>query len=268
MSRNTIKTLQHKKATQHPIVVLTCYDASFARLSEQASVDVLLVGDSLGMVVQGHDTTVPVTLDDMIYHTANVVRVSRQALVIADMPFMSYATSEQAVRHAARLMQAGGAQMIKLEGGAAQVTTVQHLTERGIPVCAHLGLLPQSIHQLGGYQVQARASAAAEQLVQDAQHLEAAGAQLLVLECVPQTLAAQVSRTLDIPVIGIGAGPDTDGQVLVLYDVIGISANSIPRFAHNFLATTHSVAEAIAAYASAVRERRFPTKQLVFEAIE
>ena len=264
MNRNTIKTLQHKKERQHPVVVLTCYDASFARLAEQAGVDVLLVGDSLGMVVQGHETTVPVTLDEMVYHTANVARKSRQALVISDMPFMSYATPEQAMQHAARLMQAGGAQMVKLEGGVGQVPTVQHLTRCGIPVCAHLGLLPQSIHQLGGYQVQARAAAAAEQLLREAQQLQSAGAQLLVLECVPQALAAQVSRTLDIPVIGIGAGPDTDGQVLVLYDVIGISANTMPRFAHNFLAETDSVAEAIAAYTSAVRERRFPTEQHSF----
>ncbi len=264
MSRNTIKTLQHKKETRHPIVMLTCYDASFARLAEQAGVDVLLVGDSLGMVVQGHETTVPVTLDDMVYHTANVTRVSCEALVIADMPFMTYATPQQAVQQAACLLQAGGAQMVKLEGGAILEPTVRHLTERGIPVCAHLGLLPQSIHQLGGYQVQARAADAAEQLLQDAQQLAAAGAQLLVLECVPQALAARVSRTLDIPVIGIGAGPDTDGQVLVLYDVIGISANRIPRFAHNFLADTASIAEAITAYADSVRARRFPSAQHSF----
>ncbi|MEL6710238.1 MAG: 3-methyl-2-oxobutanoate hydroxymethyltransferase [Pseudomonadota bacterium] len=264
MSRNTIKTLQHKKETQHPIVMLTCYDASFARLAEQAGVDILLVGDSLGMVVQGHETTVPVTLSDMVYHAASVVRASRQAMVIADMPFMSYATPEQAVQHAAHLMQAGGAQMVKLEGGAVLIPTVEHLTERGIPVCAHLGLLPQSIHQLGSYQVQARETDAAEQLLREAQQLQAAGAQLLVLECIPQALAEQVSRSLDIPVIGIGAGPDTDGQVLVLYDVIGISANRIPRFAHNFLAETNSVADAIAAYTSAVHERRFPTAQHTF----
>lgn len=264
MPKTTIATLQRYKTTQQKIAALTCYDASFAQIAEQAGVDLLLVGDSLGMVVQGHTSTLPVTLDDMIYHTAHVARASQQALLIADMPFMSYGNPEQAFHNAGRLMQAGGAQMVKLEGGAIMVPIVRYLTERGIPVCAHLGLLPQSIHQLGSYQVQGRAPDAAHQLRQDAEQLQAAGAQLLVVECIPSALAASLSQTLPIPVIGIGAGAATDGQILVLYDMLGISLNKIPRFAHNFLAEAGHIPAAIQAYVTAVRNGSFPTAQHSF----
>ena len=261
MPRTTVATLQRKKEAGEKIVALTSYDASFTHLAEQASVDILLVGDSLGMIIQGHTSTLPVTMDDMVYHTANVARASQQALLIGDLPFMSYGSPDQALQNAGRMMQAGGVQMVKLEGGAPLVPTVRYLTERGIPVCAHLGLLPQSINQLGGYRVQGREQAAAEQLIKDAEQMQAAGAQLLIVECIPRTLAATVSKRVRIPVIGIGAGPETDGQILVLYDMLGISLNKIPRFSHNFLADTGNIAEAIQAYAKAVRTQQFPTDQ-------
>lgn len=261
MSKITITTLNEMKGRGERIVSLTAYDASFARLSERAGVDVLLVGDSLGMVVQGHESTLPVTVGDMVYHTANVARVSERALIVADMPFMSHGTPQQALDTAGRLMKEGGAHMVKIEGGAPQVDTVRHLTERAVPVCAHLGLTPQSIHQLGGYRVQGRDPAGAARLVEDAVALQLAGAQMLVLECVPATLAAEISSNLDIPVIGIGAGPDTDGQVLVLYDMLGISMNRIPGFAQDFLAGAGSVPAALEAYVLAVREGRFPAPE-------
>ena len=264
MKKITITTLNEMKARGEKIVVLTSYDASFTRLSEEAGVDVLLVGDSLGMVIQGQESTLPVSVSDMVYHTANVARVSERALIVADMPFMSHGTPQQALDTAGRLMKAGGAHMVKIEGGAPQVETVRHLTERAVPVCAHLGLTPQSIHQLGGYRVQGREPEAATRLIEDAMALQQAGAQMLVLECVPAVLAEEVTRNLDIPVIGIGAGPDTDGQVLVLYDMLGISVNRIPSFAHDFLADTGSVPAALAAYVQAVRERRFPAKEHSF----
>jgi len=264
MSKITITTLNRMKTQGEKIVTLTSYDASFARLSEQAGVDVLLVGDSLGMVVQGHESTLPVTVGDMVYHTANVARVCDRVMIVADMPFMSHGTPEQALDTAGRLMKEGGAHMVKIEGGAPQVETVRHLTERAVPVCAHLGLTPQSIHQLGGYRVQGRDPDAATRLIQDAALLQKAGAQMLVLECVPVTLAAEVSRNLDIPVIGIGAGPDTDGQVLVLYDMLGISVNRIPSFAQDFLTQAGNIPAALEDYVAAVREGRFPAAEHCF----
>ena len=261
MQKITISTLDQMKARGEKIVTLTSYDASFARLSEQAGVDVLLVGDSLGNVIQGRDSTLPVTVEEMVYHTANVARASERAMIVADMPFMSHGTPEQALDTAGRLMKGGGAHMVKIEGGAPQVNTVRHLTERAVPVCGHLGLMPQSIHQLGGYRVQGRDPEQAARLIEDAAELQKAGAQMLVLECVPATLGAEVSRNLDIPVIGIGAGPDTDGQVLVVYDMLGISVNRIPSFAHDFLAEAGSVQAALQAYVLAVREGRFPAER-------
>jgi len=262
VSKITISNLNAMKQAGDKIVALTSYDASFTRIAEQSGIDVLLVGDSLGMVVQGHASTLPVSVDDMVYHTANVTRVSERALVIADMPFMSHATPTRALDTAGRLMKEGGAHMVKIEGGAPQVETVRHLTERAVPVCAHLGLLPQSIHQLGGYRVQGRGEDAAEALLRDAVALQHAGAQMLVVECIPALLAAELSRALDIPVIGIGAGADTDGQVLVLYDMLGISVNQVPSFAHNFLKEAGgSIGGAIEAYAGAVRSRRFPAAE-------
>jgi 3-methyl-2-oxobutanoate hydroxymethyltransferase len=254
----TVERLRRMKAAGEPIACLTAYDASFSRLLDEAGVDVLLVGDSLGMVVAGHETTVPVTMDEMVYHTRAVARGRRRALLVADMPFMSYATPEQAVANAARLMQEGGAQVVKLEGGRTQVQTVRRLAECGIPVCAHLGLQPQSVHKLGGYRVQGRTPDAARAMLEDARALEAAGADLLVLEAVPSAVAREVQAALAIPVIGIGAGPGCDGQVLVLYDALGITPGRIPRFARVFLTDGRDVRGAVRAFVEAVRARAFP----------
>jgi len=263
VSKNTISTLNRMKAAGEKIAVITSYDASFTRQIEAAGMDVILVGDSLGMVVQGHESTLPVTVSDMVYHTANVMRVSTKAMVIADMPFMSHGTPEQALDTAGRLMKEGGAHMVKIEGGAPQVDTVRHLTARAVPVCGHLGLMPQSIHQLGAYKVQGRGEHEGERILKDAVALQHAGAQMLVLECVPAVLAAEITRAVDIPVIGIGAGADTDGQVLVLYDMLGITMDGMPSFVHNFLAGQDGVQAALAAYVRAVKDRTFPATKHV-----
>jgi 3-methyl-2-oxobutanoate hydroxymethyltransferase len=237
--------------------VLTCYDASFARLLANNSIDVLLVGDSLGMTVQGHDSTLPVTLDHMIYHTDAVARgAAGKAFIVADLPFGSYQTSpEKAFTSAVRLM-AAGANMVKLEGGAVMVESVRFLTERGIPVCAHLGLLPQSVN-ITGYRAQARDAHAATQLLQDASALENAGAQMLVLESIPAVLAEEVTQHLGIPTIGIGAGPHCNGQVLVLQDLLGLTPKP-PRFAKDFMSGAGNMAAAISAYVGAVKTGQFP----------
>ena len=265
MSRISLSKLQQMKQQGERITVLTAYDASFAAILDTAGVDILLVGDSLGMVVQGQASTLPVSLDDMVYHTAMVARGSQRAMLIADLPFMSYATTEQALHSAARLMKEGGAQMVKLEGGSEVVETVSRLARCGIPVCAHLGLLPQSVHKLGGYRVQGRNEADAERIIADALALQQAGADLLVLECVPRQLAAAITRQLSIPVIGIGAGADTDGQVLVLYDMLGITPGKRPVFSLDFLAGNDSIAAAVAAYVAAVREGSFPAAEHGFD---
>lgn len=254
----TLNTLRESKRRGEKFACLTAYDASFARLLDEAGVEVLLVGDSLGMVIQGHDTTLPVTLNDMIYHTAQVRRGSRNGLVMADMPFMTYVRAEQAVFSAGRLMKEGGAHMVKLEGGAAFVETVRALAINGIPVCAHLGLLPQSVHKLGGYRVQGKDEASAKIILDDARAMQAAGADIVLLECVPASLAAQVTHALDIPVIGIGAGVDCDAQVLVLYDMLGITPGKRPKFSKDFLQGRNSIAEALAAYVTAVKGGTFP----------
>ena len=258
MARLNLTSLRKMKAEHNKIAVLTAYDASFSHVLEQAGVDVILVGDSLGMVIQGQESTLPVTIDDMVYHTQNVVRGSEKVFVIADMPFMSYANVDQAIQNAAYLMAEGGAQMVKLEGGAIVADTVKQLTERGIPVCAHLGLLPQSVHRLGGYRVQGRGTEDAEQLIRDAQTLQDAGADMLVLECLPADLAARVTAIVDIPVIGIGAGKQCDGQVLVLYDMLGITPGKRPRFSHDFLADTGAIPAAISKYVQDVKSGQFP----------
>lgn len=257
MSKISIQTLMSMKQAGEKIAMLTCYDAGFVPLLEQSGVDILLVGDSLGMVIQGHDTTLPVTVDQIAYHTACVSRVHQHSFVIADLPFLSYYDEATALRSAAQLMQQGGAQMIKLEGGQSQLAMVSTLAGHGVPVCGHLGLQPQMVHQLGGYRTQGKEPAAAEQMRRDARLLESAGAQMLVLECVPGELAAEISQGLSIPVIGIGAGPDCDGQVLVLYDVLGITAKA-PPFAPDFMPGAGSIAGAIRAYVEAVKQRRFP----------
>jgi 3-methyl-2-oxobutanoate hydroxymethyltransferase len=265
MGKVTIATLNRMKAAGEKIVMLTSYDASFTRLVEQSGVEAILVGDSLGMVVQGHESTLPVTVDEMVYHTANVIRVSRSAMVIADMPFMSHGSPRHALDTAGRLMKAGGAHMVKIEGGAPQLETVRHLTERAVPVCGHLGLMPQSIHQLGAYRVQGRDGHQAERILKDAVALQEAGAQMLVLECVPALLAAEITRALDIPVIGIGAGVDVDGQVLVLYDMLGITPDPTPSFVRDFLAGTGSVPAALSAYVQAVKSGTFPAAEHTFK---
>ena len=252
----SISDLINMKQTGEKISCLTAYDASFASLLDQAGIDVILVGDSLGMVIQGHASTLPVTIQDMVYHTRNVSAARKRAFVLADLPFASYATPQQAVQNAAQLMQIAGAQMVKLEG--ARIDVIQFLVEQGIPVCGHLGLLPQSVNQLGGYKVQGREPEQAEQILNDALAIEQAGAKLLLLECVPALLAAQITQALTIPVIGIGAGADCDGQVLVLYDMLNISVGKRPRFSKNFMTGTNSIEEAIKSYLNAVKNHQFP----------
>jgi len=259
----TLSTLKTMHGNDEKIAVLTCYDASFARVLDAAGVDVLLVGDSLGMVVQGHATTLPVKLAEMAYHTRCVAAGTERAFIVADLPFGSYQPSpERAFAAAARLM-AAGAHMVKLEGGAVMADPVAFLTRRGIPVCAHLGLLPQSVNQLGGYRVQGREDAAAAQLIADARALEAAGAGLIVLEMVPAALAKAVTGALTIPTIGIGAGADCSGQVLVLYDMLGLYPRA-PRFSKNFLAGSDGIEAAVRAYVAAVKDGSFPAAEHAF----
>jgi len=259
MKSISLSTLKTMKSSREKFAVLTAYDAAFARLSEMAGIEVVLVGDSLGNVSLGYSSTVPVTMEDMLHHTRAVSRSNSKSLIVADMPYMSYANEEQALTNAARLMQTG-AQMVKLEGGAWLETTVCKLTERGVPVCGHLGLTPQSVDKLGGYKVQGKGAEDAAKIVRDAECLQDAGADLLVLECVPSSLGAEISARLNIPVIGIGAGPDTDAQVLVIYDILGISPRS-PKFAKNFLAETGSILGAMENYAKAVRQGSFPAEE-------
>lgn len=259
----TIATLAQMRARSEKIAMLTCYDASFAAIMDQSGVDMLLVGDSLGMVVQGHDTTLPVTLTDICYHTACVARGNRAALLIADMPFGFYATPERALESAALLMRAG-AEMVKLEGGAWLIPTVRMLVERGIPVCAHLGLTPQSVHQLGGFKVQAKTEAAADQLLADAIALQEAGASLLVLEAIPRALADRVTEALLIPTIGIGAGPGCSGQVLVMHDMLGAFPGHRPKFVKNFMENQTAIRAAISAYVSEVKQGHFPAPEHCF----
>jgi 3-methyl-2-oxobutanoate hydroxymethyltransferase len=265
MSDITITSLMQMKQQGEKIAVLTSYDASFTRVLEAAGIEVLLVGDSLGMVIQGQESTLPVGVNEMVYHTRNVARVRSRALLVADMPFMSYSSASQALDSAGRLMKEGGAHMVKLEGGATQLDTVRELTSHSIPVCAHLGLLPQSVHKLGGYRVQGRGEDAARVMQEDARALQDAGAQMLVLECIPRDLAGEISHSLDIPVIGIGAGPECDGQVLVLYDMLGITTDSLPRFCKNFLQQAATIEEAVAAYVREVKDGGFPGLEQSYE---
>ena len=253
----TVPDLARLKAAGQPIVALTAYDASFARLMADASIDVVLVGDSLGMVVQGHPTTLPVRLDDMIYHAACVARGNQTSLRIVDLPFLSFRHPEQALISAARLVQEGKAQMVKLEGGNARLETVAALVREGIPVCGHLGLLPQAILKLGSFSMQGREAESAARLLEEALRLEEAGIDLLVLECIPSSLAAEITRRLKVPTIGIGAGRDCDGQVLVMQDLLGCSPRC-PSFCRNFLEDAGSVLGAFQAYAAAVRSGTFP----------
>ncbi|MCW2290961.1 3-methyl-2-oxobutanoate hydroxymethyltransferase [Pseudomonas sp. BIGb0408] len=262
----TLTTLQALKQKGEKITMLTCYDATFAKVSSQAGVEVLLIGDSLGMVLQGHDSTLPVSVNDMAYHTASVKRGNRGALIVADLPFMGYATVDQALQNAGALMQAG-AHMVKIEGTAWLAESIARLAERGVPVCAHMGLTPQTVNILGGYKVQGRQEAQARQMVADAIALEQAGAAMLLLECVPVDLAGEISRTVKIPVIGIGAGPQTDGQVLVLHDMLGVSLTGrMAKFVKNFMDGQAGIEDAIAAYVKAVKDVSFPAAEHGFSA--
>ncbi|MGC8517000.1 MAG: 3-methyl-2-oxobutanoate hydroxymethyltransferase [Steroidobacteraceae bacterium] len=260
----TLATLARMKAQGEKIASLTCYDASFAVLLDAADVDVVLVGDSLGMVIQGRDTTVPVTMDQMVYHSAAVARGVHRPFLITDLPFMSYPTKERALENAVRLMQEGGAKMVKLESGGGQVEIVEFLAGHDIAVCAHLGLKPQSVHKTGGFRVQGREDAAAHQLIEDAKRLESAGADVVLLECIPAALGTQITSALSVPVIGIGAGPDTDGQILVLYDILDITTGRKPRFVRNFMAGAGDNLEAVKRYVAAVRERAYPAAEHCF----
>lgn len=264
----TINTLKKMKQAGEKFVVLTVYDASFAAVLERAGVEVLFTGDSLGMVVQGQETTVPVTMEHMVYHTSLVSRARKHALVMADMPFMSFSDPQRALDNATRLMQEAGAHIVKLEGGGDMVAVVANLAKHGVPVCAHLGLQPQAIHKLGGYRVQGRDEHMAKAMLDDALAMQDAGADLLLLECVPRQLAKKISETLSIPTIGIGAGRDCDAQVLVLYDLIGISQGHRPKFAKDFLLECQgevSIEAAVRAYVQAVKQQIFPTDQHTFD---
>jgi 3-methyl-2-oxobutanoate hydroxymethyltransferase len=254
----TLHRLAAMRAAGEKIAMLTCYDASFARLLDDAGVDVLLIGDSLGMTVQGRDSTLPVTLDEMAYHVQCVARGNRHAWIVGDLPFGSYHTgTEQALLSAARLMQSG-AHMVKLEGGGWTVPVVRHLVERGIPVCAHLGLTPQSVHALGGYRIQGRDDDGAARLLREARELAEAGASMLVVELIPSQLGQQLGDSLPIPVIGIGAGPGCSGQVLVLHDMLGVTRGRLPRFVRNFMAGADGTEAAVRAYVAAVKDGSFP----------
>lgn len=262
--RTSQDVLQKMRDDGEKIAIVTCYDASFAALLEKAGVDILLVGDSLGNVLQGEETTLPVTLDDMIYHTRCVARGSSKAFIMADMPFgTSQVSPEDTFRNAAELM-AAGANMVKIEGGSIMAETVEFLTQRGIPVSGHVGLTPQSVNQLGGYKVQGKTDYEAEQLLEDAVALEKAGAGMLLMEVVPAALAGQVTRTLSIPTIGIGAGIDCSAQVLVLYDMLGIYSGKKARFMKNFLTGTGSIHEAVENYIRAVKAGEFPGPEHAF----
>jgi 3-methyl-2-oxobutanoate hydroxymethyltransferase len=257
MKKVTVNTLHKLKAAGEKFACLTCYDALFAGLYGDAGVEVILVGDSLGMVIQGHDTTLPVTMEDVIYHMTCVKRGSKGSLLIADLPFMSYASEAQTLENAARLMRAG-AQMIKLEGGAWIAESTRLLAERGIPVCSHMGLTPQSVNRIGGFLVQGRDPDQADTMIEEARLLEASGASCLLLESVPGSLASVISKALNIPVIGIGAGVEVDGQIMVLHDLLGISPIT-PKFVRNFLADSdNGIPGAVAAYVKAVKDGTFP----------
>lgn len=262
MQSTTLAVLQKYKQEQKRFATITAYDYSFAKLFADEGIEVMLVGDSLGMTIQGHDSTLPVTVADIVYHTQAVRRGAPHSLLLADLPFMAYATPEQTFANAAAVMRAG-ANMVKIEGGSWLVDTVKQLTQRAVPVCGHLGLTPQSVNVLGGYKVQGRGDAA-QILFDDALALEAAGAQLLVLECVPVALAQRITQALSIPVIGIGAGNVTDGQILVMHDAFGVTGGHIPKFAKNFLAEAGDMRAAVRQYIAEVESGSYPGEEHSF----
>ncbi len=263
MSKITTASLLKMKQDGQKFTAITAYDATFAKLFDDEGAHVLLIGDSLGMVLQGGQDTLAVNMDEMVYHTRCVARGASNALIIADMPFMSYATPEQTYQNAARLM-AAGARMVKMEGGDWLCDTIRHLTRNGVPVCGHLGLTPQSVHVFGGFKVQGRDEFQAQEIYRQALELQAAGIQLLVLECVPSSLAERISKALRIPVIGIGAGPATDGQILVMHDAFGVTSGYVPKFTKNFLAETGDVRAAVRLYVQQVSEGSFPGPEHCF----
>ena len=267
MKKVTIHTLRKMKQSGERITMLTAYDASFARLLDQAQIDVLLVGDSLGMVVQGHDTTLPVTLDQMVYHCAAVARGTQRAHLVGDMPFGSYqAGADEAVKNAMRLVAEGGVEAVKLEGGADYCDVIARIVRAGVPVMGHIGLTPQSVHKMGGYVVQGRGEEKAARLVADARALEKAGCYSLILEAIPADLAAQITRSVSIPTIGIGAGIECDGQVLVIYDLLGMNPDFSPKFVKKYANLAHVIGEAASRYRDEVRAGAFPDEEHSFSA--
>lgn len=262
MKTITVSTLQQLKAKQEKFSCITSYDAIFTRQVNQAGIDVILIGDSLGMVLQGHDSTIPVTVDDICYHTACVARGNNRSLIMADMPFMSYSDTQTAVANATKIMQAG-AHMVKIEGGQWLCNTISTLVCGGIPVCAHIGLTPQTVNTLGGYKVQGRNEQQAKQIIEDAKALEQAGAQIILMECVPADVAKQVDEAVSIPTIGIGAGADTTGQVLVIHDMLGLNPRPA-KFVKNFLEGANSIQEALVNYDLAVKSGDFPQTEHCF----
>jgi 3-methyl-2-oxobutanoate hydroxymethyltransferase len=260
----TLSTLARMKADGEKIASLTCYDASFAVLLDAADVDVVLVGDSLGMVIQGHSTTVPVTMDQMVYHCACVARGIHRPFLIGDLPFMSYPSREVALANSVRLMQEGGVQMVKLESGGKQTDIVEFLAGHDIAVCAHVGLKPQSVHKTGGFRVQGRERETAARLLEEARRLESAGADIVLLECIPAALGKTIAAELHVPVIGIGAGPDADGQILVSYDMLDITTGRKPRFVRNFMEGASDNLDALRRYVRAVKQREYPAPEHCF----
>ncbi len=259
-----VSTLHKMKDKDEPIACITAYDASYAALVDAAGADLVLVGDSLGMVIQGHDTTVPVTVDDIVYHCRTVARGLRRAFLVADMPFMSYTEPGLALDNSVRLMQEGGAMMVKLEGGDDQVEIVEHLARHDIPVCAHLGLKPQSVHKIGGFKVQGRDPDKAKEMLASAKRLQDAGADIVLLECVPNEAGRLITESLEVPVIGIGAGPDVDGQILVLYDILDITQGRTPKFVKNYQAGCDSPLAALQSYIREVKEGTYPEPEHCF----
>jgi 3-methyl-2-oxobutanoate hydroxymethyltransferase len=257
----TLSTLQSMKASGEKIACLTAYDASFAVLVDEADTDIVLVGDSLGMVIQGHDTTVPVTMNDIVYHCRAVSRGLHRPFLMADLPFMSYPSKDQALLNSVRLMQEGNAKMVKLESGPGQTEIVEFLAGHDIAVCAHLGLKPQSVHKSGGFRVQGRQEEAAKRMIESAKTLESAGADIILLECIPSALGKQITEELQVPVIGIGAGPDTDGQILVLYDVLDITTGRKPRFVRNYMVDGANNLQALKNYVQSVKRKEYPAPE-------
>ena len=260
-----MRTLREMKRDATKIVSLTAYDATFARLVDEAGTDLVLVGDSVGMVVQGKATTIPVTVDEIVYHSQMVARGLQRAMLMVDLPFMSYATADDALRNATRLMKEGHAEVVKLEWGALQLPMVQRLAECGVPVCAHLGLTPQSYYKTGGYRVQGRDPETAQKMRDDSKALVDAGADMLLLECVPEALAAQITDESPVPVIGIGAGAAVDGQILVLYDILDIAPGKRTRFSKNYLINGRTIQQALSTYVDEVRAETFPTSEFAFQ---